>query len=71
MEELELSPSTGITWNIGYTHNLGNFQSLRLDVSISDYTRRDETVQEASERIYRFAEAELTKKVEEAKSSFE
>jgi len=74
MEEQELEvqpPSTGITWSIGYTHNLGNFQSLRLDVSINDFTREGESVRDATERIYRFAENELAKKINEAKETFD
>ncbi len=63
--------STEVQWSIGYTANLGNFQSLRLDVSVKDSTRENENVQQASERVYRFAEKELEKKVKEAKETFE
>lgn len=69
-EALLVEPSTGITWSIGYTHNMGNFQSLRLDVSVNDFTRDGESVAQASERVYRFAEQELVKKIEEAKEAF-
>jgi hypothetical protein len=62
---------TEITWAIGYTHNLGNFQSLRIDVSVKDYTRDGENAHTASERVYRFVEGELAKKIEEAKTAFE
>ena len=76
MEAVELTGTlvednrTEITWAIGYTHNLGNFQSLRLDVSVTDWTRDGESVQKASERVYRFVEKELGKKISEAKESF-
>ena len=63
--------TTEVTWSIGYTANLGNFQSLRLDVSVKDSTRDGENVQQASERVYRFCEAELAKKVQEAKEAFQ
>lgn len=63
--------TTEITWSLGYTANLGNFQSLRLDVSVKDYRRRGETTPEASERVYRFTEGELAKKVQEAKAEFD
>ncbi len=66
-----MAENTEVQWSIGYTANLGNFQSLRLDVSIKDKARTGETVKQASERVYRFAEAELSKKVEEAKEAFE
>ncbi len=61
---------TEVTWSIGYTHNLGNFQSLRLDVSVKDHRRDGESVQDMSERVYRFVEKELTKKVKEAKAAW-
>jgi len=61
---------TEVTWSIGYTANLGNFQSLRLDVSVKDHAREGESVSKASERVYRFCEIELIKKVEEAKEAF-
>ena len=66
-----MADSTEVQWSIGYTANLGNFQSLRLDVSVKDSTREGESVKQASERVYRFAESELAKKVVEAKEAFE
>lgn len=67
--EEDIKP-TRVSWGVGYTINLGNFQSLRLDITVDDQTRGEETVREASERIYRFAERELTRKVEEAKEEY-
>ena len=39
--------STGITWSWIYSQH-GNFQSLRLDVSVNDFTREGESVAQAS-----------------------
>lgn len=74
MEEtigVSVEEPTEVQWSLGYTANLGNFQSLRLDVSVKDGKRGKETVQELSERVYRFVEEELSKKVQEAKEAFE
>lgn len=56
---------TKIQWSLGYTKNLGNFESLRLDCQVSDYVRDDETVRAASDRIYQLVENELVIKLKE------
>lgn len=58
--------STKINVTLGYTLNLGNFQSLRFDLGIVDSRRDGETVNEAFERVYNFVESKLTEKVAEA-----
>jgi hypothetical protein len=58
---------TKVQWTLGYTMNIGNFQSLRHDFQITDYKREDETTKEASDRVYAFVEQELINKLNEAK----
>ena len=58
--------NTKINVTLGYTLNLGNFQSLRLDLGIVDSKREGENVDEAFERIYKFVEDKLTDKIREA-----
>jgi hypothetical protein len=57
---------TKINVTLGYTLNLGNFQSLRLDLGIVDSKRDGETTNEAFERVYKFVEDKLTDKIREA-----
>lgn len=59
---------TKVKVGLGYTLNLGNFQSLRIDLEVQDNKRDGETTSEAFERVYAFVEAKLTEKVSEAKS---
>jgi hypothetical protein len=59
---------TKVKIGLGYTLNLGNFQSLRIDLEVQDNKREGETTSEAFERVYSFVEAKLTEKVNEAKS---
>ena len=71
MSEVENSVSTdstkvGVT--LGYTLNLGNFQSLRIDLNVIDSKREGENTNDAFERVYKFVEDKLTEKVNEAKS---
>lgn len=60
--------NTKVTVGLGYTLNLGNFQSLRIDLSITDNRRENENTSEAFERVYAFVEKKLTEKVAEAHS---
>jgi len=57
---------TKVTVGLGYTLNLGNFQSLRIDLSVSDNKRNGETTGEAFERVYAFVEQKLSEKVKES-----
>ena len=38
---------------LGYTLNLGNFQSLRIDLGVEDSVRQDENVDDAFSQIGR------------------
>ena len=58
---------TKVSVTLGYTMNLGNYQSLRLDLAVTDSTRNGETTDQAFERVYKFVEDKLTAKVSEAK----
>ena len=58
--------STKVNVTLGYTLNLGNFQSLRLDLGVVDNARNGETVDQAFERVYKFVEDKLTAKIKEA-----
>ena len=59
---------TKVTVGLGYTLNLGNFQSLRIDISVTDNKREGENTNDAFERVYGFVEKKLTEKVAEAQS---
>ena len=56
---------TKVNVALGYTLNLGNFQSLRIDIGIQDSKREGETTSEAFDRIYGFVEAKLHDKIKE------
>jgi len=58
--------STKVSVTLGYTLNLGNFQSLRIDLEVSDNKREGENTNDAFERVYAFVEDKLAEKVREA-----
>ena len=62
---------TKVNVTLGYTLNLGNFQSLRLDLGVVDSRRDGETVGDAFERVYKFVEDKLAEKVKEASAEIE
>ena len=62
---------TKVTVGLGYTINLGNFQSLRIDLSVTDNKRDGENTNDAFERVYSFVEAKLGEKVREASAEIE
>jgi hypothetical protein len=62
---------TKVNVTLGYTLNLGNFQSLRIDLGIVDSKRDGENVSEAFERVYSFVESKLAEKIKEASSEIE
>jgi hypothetical protein len=62
---------TKVSVTLGYTLNLGNFQSLRLDLGVVDSKRDGENTDQAFERVYKFVEDKLTEKIAEAKVEIE
>lgn len=56
---------------LGYTLNLGNFQSLRIDLEVQDNKRDGENTNDAFERVYAFVEDKLAEKVREASQEIE
>ncbi len=67
MREKMENENTKVTVTLGYTLNLGNFESLRVDLGIIDSRRDGENIEQAFERVYEFVENKLSEKVREAK----
>ena len=63
--------NTKVGVTLGYTLNLGNFQSLRIDLSVTDTKRDGENTNDAFERVYSFVEEKLADKVREASAEIE
>lgn len=60
--------STKVSVTLGYTLNLGNFQSLRVDIGVVDSVRNEEDIDQATDRVYDFVESKVVEKVNEAKA---
>jgi hypothetical protein len=66
---MEENNSTKVSATLGYTLNLGNFQSLRVDLGVVDFVRNEETASDAMNRVYTFVEDQVIQKVKDAKES--
>lgn len=48
--------TTRVKVDLSFTRNLGNYESIRINVGIEDDARSGETVDIATERVYGFVE---------------
>lgn len=66
-----MSDKTTVNVTLGYTLNLGNFQSLRVDLGCTDFVREGENTDQAMERVYKFIETKVVEKIEDAKKELD
>lgn len=64
-----MEEKTKVSATLGYTLNLGNFQSLRVDLGVVDNIREGESVNDAMDRVYAFVEGKVVEKVQEAREA--
>ena len=57
--------STVVKVDLQFTRNLGNYESLKIGVGIEDFQRSNESIDDATNRVYAFVEKKLIEKVEE------
>lgn len=56
---------TTVRVGLKFVRNLGNYESVHVDVGVEDQVRPGENVEQATERVYAFVEAKLAEKVQE------
>lgn len=59
---------TKVSYSAGFTRNMGDFESLRLDIGVEDEPRGDEKVSEAYNRVKDFVESRLLDEVRDLES---
>jgi hypothetical protein len=57
--------TTRVKVDLSFTRNLGNYESIKIGVGIEDDLLNGETVNEATERVYKFVEDKLIEKTRE------
>lgn len=67
-----MSDSTKIRVELSFTANLGNFQSVKVNVGIEDWKRdSDQSVDAAFDRVYNYVETKLIEKLEQTKKELD
>lgn len=65
---VEVTPIRHVTVGMGYTMNLGNFESIRFDYSVTDSVRSGELVNEAIDRVEAVVEKRLVDRLNEERN---
>lgn len=60
-----MSDKTKVSVHLGFTANLGNFQALKVDLGVEDWTHDGENVDQAMDRVYHYVEKKLIKKLQD------
>jgi hypothetical protein len=58
--------TTTVKAELSYTHNLGNFKSIKVQAGIEDDVRAGETVDQAYDRVYSKVEEQLARRIAKA-----
>lgn len=58
---------TGIGVTIGFTASVGNYQSVKVNVSVNDWKRDGESMDDAVERVYAYVEDQVSTRLEKTK----
>lgn len=56
---------TKVSVDLSFTRNLGNYESIKINIGVQDIVRQGETVDSATERVYAFVENKLIQKTSE------
>jgi len=57
--------NTRVKVDLSFTRNLGNYESIKINVGVEDDVRAGENVDSATERVYAFVESKLVEKTRE------
>ncbi len=55
--------TTRVRVGLKFVKNLGNYESVHVDLGVEDYVRDNENVDEAMNRVYNYVETKLFEKV--------
>lgn len=57
--------TTKVKVDLSFTRNLGNYESIKIGIGVEDDVRQGESVNDATERVYKFVEDKLIQKTTE------
>ena len=63
-----MNNNTSVRVNLEFVRNLGNYESIRVSIGVEDFKRDGESIDDATERVYKFVEEKLIEKQSEIES---
>ena len=60
-----MTSQTNVKVELSFTRNLGNYESIKINIGIEDFQRDGEHIDDATNRVYNFVEKKLMEKVNE------
>ena len=60
--------NTSVRVELQFVRNLGNYESVRVSIGVEDFKRDGESIDDATERVYKFVEEKLIEKQTEIES---
>ena len=60
-----MEKGTQVRVDLSFTRNLGNFESIKIGIGVDDFVREGETVDAATDRVYKFVGDKLIQKTQE------
>lgn len=60
-----------VSCSLSYKINMGNYESLGIDMGVTDYAQPGESVSKAHERVFNFVHRRLTDKVAAVRKELE
>lgn len=62
------SDKTNVKVSLRFLRNLGNYETIAVEIGTEDWVREGETASTAMDRVYEFVEEQLIKRVQEIES---
>lgn len=69
VKQVQEKQTTRVRVSLKFVKNLGNYESIHIDLGVEDYLRENENVDEAMNRVYNYVEAKLLEKVNETQDN--
>lgn len=69
VEPIKVVNPVRVTVQMGFTRNMGNFESMRVEVGLEAPANEGEKASEAFDRVYKFVETKLVEKFEETEQA--
>ena len=64
-KQVQENQTTRVKVGLKFVKNLGNYESIHIDLGVEDYVRENENVDEAMNRVYNYVESKLLEKAKD------